>query len=297
MNESITTIWLGVLVLLGIWCSVLKYRRTFEYKENEKNLNRWSTDRLFILLTIGTGALFVFRIFIIHQSWRPLTSHLDGLTLLVTLLCPTLIYLKKRGKVRGLSFVGYPGVTFLLLWALCSSRWTFRVFTPDTLMKGVHLFAVYLGTFSVFIAALCGATYLLVEDRLKHKKNLGQSRQFASLETLERMIVICSAVGFSFISLGLVTGLVVITAIDQTMPVGWWYQPKIVLSFSVWLIYALLFNIRHAIFFRGSRAAWLSLLGLLLLVMTFGVVHTFNNQMGQSSPQKTSLDVPLEVSE
>ncbi|MBL4701817.1 MAG: cytochrome c biogenesis protein CcsA [Phycisphaeraceae bacterium] len=297
MSESITTIWLGVLVLLGLWCSVFKYRQTFECNENEKPRNRWSSDHLFILLTLGTGALFVFRIFIIHQSWRPLTSHLDGLTLLVTLLCPTLIYLKKRGKARGLSLVGYPGVTFLLLWALCSSRWTFRVFTPDTLMKGVHLFAVYLGTFLAFIAALCGATYLLVEDRLKRKQNLGQSRQFASLETLERMIVICSAVGFSFISLGLVTGLVVITAISQAMPEGWWYRPKMVLSFSVWLVYALLFNVRYTTFFRGSRAAWLSLLGLLLLVMTFGMVHTFSNQMGHSNPQKTSLEVPLEVSE
>jgi hypothetical protein len=44
------------------------------------------------------------------------------------------------------------------------------------------------------------------------------------------------------------------------------------LSVAAWLIYALLMNVRHAVLFRGSRAAWLSILGLALLVATFGLI-------------------------
>ncbi|HAI10862.1 MAG TPA: hypothetical protein DCM28_04110, partial [Phycisphaerales bacterium] len=194
MNETIVTFWLFVLVLLGTWCSFRKCRQILQkHTQDDRTAEYRLTDRLFILLAFGTAGVFLFRIFMVHQSWRPLTSHVDGLTLLVSLLCPTLIYLEKRGNARGVSFIGYPGVTFLLLWALCASRWTFRAFTPDTMMKVVHLFAVYMGTLAVFISALYGGTYLFSERRLKRKENLGQSKQFASLETLERMIVVSSA--------------------------------------------------------------------------------------------------------
>lgn len=293
MNESITTFWLLILVLLGAWCSFLKCRQILRFKPDAvKTAHHRLTDRLFILLALGTIGLFIFRILMVHQSWRPLTAHVDGLALLVSLLCPTLMYLEKRGQARGVSFVGYPGVTFLLLWALCASRWSFRSFTPDTVMKVVHLFAVYLGALAVFIAALYGGTYLYVEGRLKRKQNLGQSRQFASLETLERMIVISSAVGFSFISLGLLTGLIIISTVHEQMATGWWHSPKVILSFAVWLLYAVLFNVRHTTFFRGSRAAWLSLLGLLLLIMTFAMVHPFTAHFPQSRP----LDQPASQS-
>lgn len=297
MTASITSIWLVLLVLLSGWCSVLKCRQILKYKPDSPLNKKRDTDLFFYLLALGTAGVFLFRIFFVHQSWRPLTSHVDGLTLLVTLLCAKLMYLEKRGKAQGLSFVGYPGVTILLLWALCASRWSFRAFTPDTMMKVVHLFAVYLGALSVVMAALFGATYLLVERKLKNKQNLGLAKQFASLEALERMIVVSSAFGFAFISLGLVTGLVSITAAHEQMPLGWWYEPKIVLSFIVWVTYALLFNVRHTVFFRGSRAAWLSLLGMFLLLLTFGVVHNFTNQLQDTLPQNQGkqIDVQLEV--
>lgn len=296
MNESIVSLALLALVLLCAWCSYRKCRQILQKEpdENRAAQNRL-TNRLFGLVSLGTAAVFLFRMFFIHQGWRPLTAHVDGLTLLVSLLCPTLLYLEKRGQARGVSFIGFPGVTFLLLWALCASRWSFRAFTPDSMMKIVHLFAVYLGTLAVFISALYGGTYLISERRLKNKKNLGQSKLFASLETLERMIVISSAVGFTFISLGLVTGFVIISAAHEHMAAGWWYAPKIILSLIVWLVYALLFNVRHTTFFRGSRAAWLSLLGLLLVIMTFGAVHAFADRFSASqSPNATMINDAVE---
>ena len=293
MNDVIVSVWLLGLVLLGAWCSFRKCRQILQTQPQEDHTAEYRlTHRLFALLAVGTGGVFLFRIVMVHQSWRPLTAHVDGLTLLVTLLCPTLMYLEKRGKARGVSFIGYPGVTFILLWALCASRWSFRAFTPDNMMKVVHLFAVYLGMLAVFISALYGGTYLISQRRLKRKMNLGQSNQFASLETLERMIVISSAVGFTFISLGLITGLVSISALHEQMPAGWWHSPKILLSMAVWVIYALLFNVRHTTFFRGSRAAWLSMLGLLLLLLTFAAVHTFTAKF----PQSQSMDAPVSQS-
>jgi ABC-type uncharacterized transport system permease subunit len=294
----ITTLWLALLVLLGMWCSYRKCRQInpkSQVAEDQKY--QGLTDRLFILLTLGAVGLCLYRVFVVHQSWRPLTAHVDGLTLLVCLLCPTLMYLEKRGNARGLSYIGYPGVTFVLLWALCASRWSFRSFTPDAVMKVVHLFAVYLGALSVFISAIYGGTYLIVQRRLKRKKDLGQARQFASLETLERMIVISAAVGFAFISLGLVTGLISISSLHEQRPEGWWYAPKIILSFCVWLTFALLFNVRHTTFFRGNRAAWLSLLGLFLLLMTFAMVHTFTDRVEHSQSPTQSANQYLEAAE
>ena len=44
------------------------------------------------------------------------------------------------------------------------------------------------------------------------------------------------------------------------------------LALAVWGIYALAMNVRQTTSFRGARAAWLCIAGLVLLLITYGIV-------------------------
>lgn len=232
---------------------------------------------LLAVCTAVLAGLLVYRMAAVHRAAPPLRSHVDGLLLVAALCGGTILFLDRRSRLPGVRAFGLPLVTFLSAWAVCASAWTyvpfdFRVATMGQVWRSVHLVGVYAGTFCVALAGIAGSMYLVADARLRHKRQPARFGPLASLEAIERLIIRASAVGFALLTLGLISGWVVMAE----EPVGWspgpWYTVKIVLSVLAWVIYALLMNLRHAAMFRGRRAAWLSIFGLVLLVATFSLV-------------------------
>ena len=86
------------------------------------------------------------------------------------------------------------------------------------------------------------------------------------------------------------------TANASALGPGWWHSPKIVLSAAAWLVYALVKNVRYATRFRGARAAWLSIAGLLLLLAAFGTVTALRDKpAAPSADPVTGVDVSKEA--
>jgi len=233
-----------------------------------------------LVASIGglAGGLYLYRWLGLHGRWQPLTSHLDGLLLMATLLAAATLFFQLRKRLQGLAAFGLPVLTLVLAWAICAAAWTDRPFRLQSLApvwQTVHLAGVYLGTASAAIAAGAGAMFLYVQRRLKRKADLQGIGKMASLESLETLIVRAATLGFALLTLGLLAGLVILSEISRNGTVWaleWWYSPKIALAIAAWGVYALLMNVRHASRFRGARAAWLSIAGLVLLLVTYGLV-------------------------
>jgi len=72
--------------------------------------------------------------------------------------------------------------------------------------------------------------------------------------------------GFALLTIGLITGLVEAlqgSAGGRTPPGSRWFlQPKVLLAFCVWVVYALVLHAPINPSFRGRKAAMLSILGL-----------------------------------
>jgi len=224
---------------------------------------------------LGAAALFIHAAVFIHGDWRPLQAHVDGLLLVAALLGGTIVFLQGPSRLPGISTFALPVLTFVLAWAICASRWTYFRFETDkgtmaSVWQTVHLLGVYAGTIFVSIAAVAGGMYLYVQRRLRRKRD-SAGGPMASLEAIERWIIHTSTAGFAMLTLGVASGIVIATSGPTVMGPHWWYSSKFVLSFVVWVIYALLMNVRHATAFRGRRAAWLSVAGLVLLLATFGI--------------------------
>lgn len=226
-------------------------------------------------VALGAGALLFYRWLQIGETWNPIAAHVDGLLLIASLLAGVGLFIQTRPRLGGLSVFVLPLLTLILAWAICASAWTYRPFNLDTLhpvWRAVHLAGVYLGTLGCAVAAVGGGMFLLVQRRLKAKTNPRGLMRLASLETLERLITHAAALGFGLLTIGLVSGIVILRHESNVLGPGWWYSPKVLLAFIAWAVYALVMNVRYATFFRGRRAAWLAIGGFVLLLVVYGLV-------------------------
>jgi len=267
MHDALTTLGLVLLTLLAAFASVAAWLPQADMRLPRMLL--WACG-------LGSVALFGYRALFAHQGWEPLQAHVDGLLLMSALVAATAAFLQAPSRVPGTTPFALPVLTLLLAWAICASSFTFEPFRIESVWNSVHLATVYIGTFFLAVAAVAGGMFLYAQRKLRRKESSGADT-LGSLEAIETLIVRTSALGFAVLSLGLISGLIIVASgEDSRMGSGWWYSPKVVLAVTVWLIYALLVNVRHTTTFRGRRAAWLSIAGLVLLMVTFGIVNTMN---------------------
>lgn len=278
-----TTIGLIVLTLLSGGASFIAWRRLLRPAVSESL--RASQLGLIWLVALGAISLFLYRWLVLRADLQPLESHVDGLLLVTAILAPTTLFLQSRTRLPGLGAFSQPPLTLLLLWAVCASQWTFKDFRIASVWLGLHTVGVYLGTASLVIAAVAGGMFLFAQKRL-HATPSPDAPPIASLERIERVSIVASGVGFGLLTVGLITGLVIVSGGPTRLGAGWWHSPKIVLSTTAWAICALVMNVRHGSSFRGKRAAWMSIAGLVVLLATFAVVNALPGDTPSQPPQE-----------
>lgn len=290
MIQTLTNLSLVLLTLLSAAASVLavaRLRQTMalamqashasESDDNDllRRPNKRLLNTLVALIGLGAAGLLMYRWLAVGDGWNPLSAHVDGLLLIASLLAGVGLYIQSRPRLGGLAVFLLPLLTLILAWAICASAWTYRPFHLDSLSPvwtAVHLAGVYLGTLGCALAAAAGVMYLVVQGQLKAKRNPRGLLRLASLESLERLITRSATLGFALLTVGLISGVVILQYEGDLLGPGWWYSPKVLAAFSAWLVYAVVMNVRYATAFRGRRAAWLAIGGFVLLLVVYGIV-------------------------
>ena len=228
-----------------------------------------------ITATVICGAVFMYRAFAVHQSWVPLQSHVDGLALLAGLVGMVVMWSYWTRRLQGLNVFLLPVMALVSLWGVCAGWWSWKPFDISSVWTSVHLFSVYIGTLSVAAAAAKGALWLYVDRQLRARTHQAQRLHrlgaLANLESIEVGITRSATIGFVLLTIGLITGLIITTGGESRLGPGWWYSAKVVLAAGVWAIYALVMHVRFVPTFRGRRAAILSIVGLVLLIVVLGI--------------------------
>jgi cytochrome c-type biogenesis protein CcsB len=131
----------------------------------------------------------------------------------------------------------------------------------------VHISVALLGI-AAFVLNFAGAImYLLQERQLKAKRPGAFYYRLPALETLDRLTYRALAVGFPFLTTGIILGaLWARTAWGSVFA----FDPLALLSFVAWVIYAGTLAGRAA-GWRGRRAAYYAIIGFTALVVTLGV--------------------------
>lgn len=143
----------------------------------------------------------------------------------------------------------------------------------------LHVASTLCAYASFALACVIGVTYVLLFTEIKAKHLGFFYARLPSLQNLDAMNSRAIAVGWIFLTAGIVIGAIWATQIRsspdpraQAMSVG---DPKILFALLCWGVYAFAFFARRAIGWSGRRAAWLSAIAFALVLLNFVPVGYF----------------------
>jgi ABC-type transport system involved in cytochrome c biogenesis permease subunit len=143
----------------------------------------------------------------------------------------------------------------------------------------VHVLSMLLAYASFALAFVLGITYVLLFKEIKAKHLGFFYARLPSLQTLDVMNARAIVVGWVFLTCGLVVGGIWATQIGgspdpraQAMSIA---DPKILVALVSWGTYSFALFARRAIGWSGRRAAWLSAIAFVIVLLNFVPVGYF----------------------
>jgi cytochrome c-type biogenesis protein CcsB len=148
---------------------------------------------------------------------------------------------------------------------------------PETKMEPVlkagwiyiHIPLMILSVACLTISFITAIMYLLRERQLKAKRTSFLLDRLPSLETSEQLSYRSLWIGFFLLTLGMVTGMIWSKYLRGHY---WSWDYKEIWSLATWSLYAVLLNGRMLSVWRGRKAAYLAIVGFVLILFTFAGV-------------------------
>lgn len=143
---------------------------------------------------------------------------------------------------------------------------------------GVHVSSLLFAYASFALACVIGITYVLLFKEIKAKHLGFFYARLPSLEVLDKMNLRAVAVGWIFLTTGVVVGWIWASSADATDPrvqAMSLRDPKIFVALLCWAVYSFELYAQRAIGWRGRRAAWLSAVGFAIVLLNFVPVSYF----------------------
>jgi ABC-type uncharacterized transport system permease subunit len=147
----------------------------------------------------------------------------------------------------------------------------------NTVWIFLHIALLLAAYASLLLSLLASVLYLVQERNLKSKHAMAGISWLPPLETTDQIALRSLLFGLPCMTAGLLIGLLIA---QQTMGPSYLLDPKVLLSFAMWIAYIAMIYIRKHAGLRGRRAIYLS--GFVFLVVLavwsanqFSVVHRF----------------------
>jgi cytochrome c-type biogenesis protein CcsB len=183
--------------------------------------------------------------------------------------CIVLIFfiLQFRYKISLLSSFIMPIVFFLMLSSSMLSR-EIRPLSPvlQSYWLSIHTVLAFLGNAAFAMAFGIGAMYLVQEHYVKSKHLGGLFERLPSLQTLDEINYRLITFGFPLLTLAIITGAL---WAESAWGSYWNWDPRETWSLITWFIYAIVLHARLVAGWRGKRAALLSMMGFLTIIVAF----------------------------
>ncbi len=141
----------------------------------------------------------------------------------------------------------------------------------------IHVFVASLGTAFFALGGALSVVQLLqtkgdAVGRLGSALRLRFLRTLPDAESLERLAYRVNIVGFVFWTFTLIAGAI---WAERAWGRYWGWDTKEVWTFIIWVIYAGYIHARATRGWRGSRSAWLAIVGFAAVLFNFGIVNVF----------------------
>ncbi len=197
----------------------------------------------------------------------PVTSIYESLLFFSFVIVVAGFYFSKRSTIPFINVGVIPVAIILLIAAL------FQIQDVEALAPAlrsywltIHVGFAFLSYAAYCVAFAAGVFYIFLERQMK-QKHFGLLYQLIPpLEVLDEINYFAVALGFVFLTIGIVTGSV---WANETWGRYWGWDPKETWSLITWFLYAVLLHVRITSRFRGRKVAYLSILGFGFVIFTY----------------------------
>jgi ABC-type uncharacterized transport system permease subunit len=199
----------------------------------------------------------------------PLFSTAEALSFLAWTLVVAFGLVTYRYPLRALGALLLPVVSLLVLASQLVGVNPSK--DPNSVIDGnaawlfpVHVTLLIFGYASFFVAFSASVMYLWQERELRLKKFSAVFHRLPSLTTVDDVGSTAASVGFTLLTLGIVTGVIWSRARSVRM---FHNDPTEFFALLTWVVYLTLLHYR--VEWRGRKAAWLGVAGFSLVLCTF----------------------------
>lgn len=263
-----TVIILYFLVAIVYLVATVHY--AVEFVRSSERIVVW--DRIERTITFVLHGLFLVALGYAYRE-IPLVRHsFFSFTALGLAIVHTILEGRYRTRGTGVFFFFLAFLLHLMSWPGVLHRPA-----PNELLQnpvyGLHAVAVLVGYVGFLISALHGVFFLLVYRWLKTRRLNLFVQRMPPLELLARMNFASAAVGFLFLTIGLLLGVI----LSFKLQVSFAGDPKVMQSMIVWLFYGLLILARYVAHWRGRLLVGASLVCFMVAVVSMAFVgfHDF----------------------
>jgi ABC-type uncharacterized transport system permease subunit len=165
----------------------------------------------------------------------------------------------------------------ILTPAIGQDKYTFSSSLVRSGWITIHVTLLLAAYASLIFSLVASLFYLAQERRLKNKQSPGFLEWMPPLDTMDQIAKTTLIFGFHCMTGGLLIGSFIA---QEHMGAAYFLDPKVVLSFVMWVLYLVMLFVRRSTGLRGKRAVYLSSAVFLLMLCVWAAnlvssVHRF----------------------
>jgi len=232
--------------------------------------------------TLAGGVLahtFLIGMQTMHVGHAPLVGTTAAISAFIWLLGLSYLYVEMTTDERAIGVFVAPLLVMLALIPALDPSVSPRPPLLQSPLFTVHVVSMLFAYASFALAFVLGVTYVLLFKEIKAKHLGFFYARLPSLQALDAMNARVVTIGWIFLTLGIAIGGLWATQVKgspdpraQAMGIT---DPKILAAIVCWFIYSFALVARTTIGWSGRRAAWLSAIGFVVVLLTFVPVGYF----------------------
>jgi ABC-type transport system involved in cytochrome c biogenesis permease subunit len=231
---------------------------------------------------LGTGILahtFLIGMQTVQAGYVPLNGTSAAISAFVWLLGLSYLYVELTSDERSMGVFVVVLIAILEIIPSLDPAITPRAAVLRSPLFTIHVMSMLFAYASLALACVLGITYVLLFKEIKAKHLGFFYARLPSLQALDVMNARAVTVGWIFLTVGLAVGVVWASQVQsspdpraQAMSVA---DPKILVALLSWGVYSFALFARKAIGWSGRRAAYLSAIAFVIVLLNFVPVGFF----------------------
>lgn len=250
------------------WTTVWSYAKAFF--KNSPTAKKVKTPLLMTTIVVH-GVYLISRTILFDHP--PITNLYEILSVLSFTTALPYFAIERITKVKS---TGYFVLIISFFFQLLSTILIQEDVTVNPVLRnnllGFHVASALLGYSAFAISAVYGFLYIMLYHHIKSNQFGVIYDNLPNLEKLEQMATVSVLTGFVLLSIAIVVGVVWLPRAFEHYS---YFDPKLVGTFIIWLMYGIGLIAKRAIGWQGRKIMVLSIVGFAVTMLSLTVVNVF----------------------